>query len=961
VVTWQRSVWCCAPIYHPLPRVSLTRCAPLMLQCAAGSGKTVLSSTIIDALKREPSGKLAFFYFSIQKEPVSLLKLKCSLLTQLLKCLIKPSNQIPGWHEVPVPYVQLYRKYRPSNEPSMEDLDQVMLSLLELSGQAFIVLDALDECVPQGLRGSVIAFLETMLRLDRGKTHVLVTSRREPDIEELISTLRVPKQLIPVSVAEINRDIRQHLETFMKTELFRKWSVGLKAEVLDHLTKNAEGVFRWADLQIHSLTSQEREKDVRKALKRLPKDLETTYQRILLRIEEEDKFEEAFAILRWLAYSTRVLSLSEAAELAAFEVDDTDIAPESPDFSVSFHPANRFMEASAILRLLSGLVTVSGNASQPEDVDIYFAHSSVQDYLLSNGVSPSRFRLDFAGSNWFILKSCMAYASHYDNADMSEQKQPPYPLLGYACERAGQHLVTLLPQATEKYDSIDTIASYGRNKGRASTLQLRCMARELGKLPPENIVFIDSGFVGVITGPPYPPLKFHFDEFRAALLTAAAAGESDLTEVVLDASAKRPLPGETTALHAAAFKRPYAPWLAQMVSPNAVQNYPAVVRTLVAAGHRANATTIDGRTPLHLAAAIGHVEVATTLLEFPDVDINASDFRDQTPLIIAAARGHHDLLNMLLSVENVQLNRCDEEDRTALSWAAAGLNNDIVERLLGHDGIDVNKADCRGRTPLIWASSMGRKETVKCLLAVPGIHLDAKDFLGRTALSYAALRGYQDIVSMLRGRSDVTPDPVDTEDRHLTDLIASRGHNFKHRPVTSSSVENKKETVGKMEWVGDTESTATTSGLTWSDTSSSTSFSTVESNRTLGPAVAGSSEPTKRLRFNAMELGYHGREVWHIRFSNDGRRLAACGEFTSVAIWDVRSRTAMLTLKGHEDSVTHLAWSGDDNLLLSTCFDCRARLWDADVSCPASPFYVTKPAGANVYPRTVPCLERNTS
>ena len=903
-----------------------------MLLCAAGSGKTVLSSTIIDALKREPSGNLAFFYFSIQKEPVSLLKLKCSLLTQLLKCLIKPSNRNPGWHDVPVPYIQLYRKYRPSNEPSSEDLDQVILSLLELSRQAFIVLDALDECAPQGLRGSVIAFLEMILQLDRGKTHVLVTSRREPDIEELISTLRVPKQSIPLSVTEINRDIRQHLETFMKTELFRKWSVGLKAEVLDHLTKGAGGVFRWADLQIHSLTSQEREKDVRKALKRLPKDLETTYQRILLRIEEEDKFEEAFAILRWLAFSTRVLSLSEAAELAAFEVDDTDVAPESPDFSVGFHPANRFMEASAILRLLSGLVTVSGNASQPEDVDIYFAHSSVLDYLLSNGVSPSRFRLDLDGSDWFILKSCMAYVSHYDNADMSGQKQPPYPLLGYACERAGHHLATLLPQALDKYDSVDAIASYGPNKGRATTLQLRCIARDLER---KSFGFIGIGFVGDITGPPYPPLEFRFDEFRTALLTAAAAGESDLTKVVLDVSAKRPLPGETTALHAAAFfKRPYTSWFPFPVPRDTVQKYPAVVRTLVAAGHGVNATTIDDRTPLHLAAAIGHVEVAASLLEFPGVDINASDFRNQTPLIIAAARGRHELLIMLLSVEHVQLNHGDEEGRTALSWAAAGLSKDIVERLLGHNGIDVNKADCRGRTPLIWASSMGRNDTVKCLLDVPGIHLDAKDFLGRTALSYAALRGYQDIVAMLRGRLDGTTDPVGTEDRHLADFIVSRGHNVEHRPATSPSGEVKKETVGKMEWVSDVESTVTTSGLTWSDTSSSTSFSTVESNQTLGPQVAGGSGATQPLRFNAMELGDHGREVWQISFSNDGRRLAACGEFTSVAIWDVQSRTAMLTLKGHEDSVTHIAWSEDDSLLLSTCFDCRARLWDADVSVP---------------------------
>jgi len=67
----------------------------------------------------------------------------------------------------------------------------------------------------------------------------------------------------------------------------------------------AGGVFRWADLQIHALALQEREKDIMKALKRLPKDLEATYERILKRIEDEDKSEEALAILRWLAFSSR--------------------------------------------------------------------------------------------------------------------------------------------------------------------------------------------------------------------------------------------------------------------------------------------------------------------------------------------------------------------------------------------------------------------------------------------------------------------------------------------------------------------------------------------------------------------------------------------------------------------------------------------------------------------------------
>lgn len=60
--------------------------------------------------------------------------------------------------------------------------------------------------------------------------------------------------------------------------------MALKQDVLNYLADHADGVFRWVDLQIQTLSRQEREKDVRKALKRLPKDLEATYAAILKRI-----------------------------------------------------------------------------------------------------------------------------------------------------------------------------------------------------------------------------------------------------------------------------------------------------------------------------------------------------------------------------------------------------------------------------------------------------------------------------------------------------------------------------------------------------------------------------------------------------------------------------------------------------------------------------------------------------
>lgn len=77
-----------------------------------------------------------------------------------------------------------------------------------------------------------------------------------------------------------------------------------------------------------------------------------------------------------------------------------------------------------------------------------------------------------------------------------------------------------------------------------------------------------------------------------------------------------------------------------------------------------------------------------------------------------------------------------------------------------------------------------------------------------------------------------------------------------------------------------------------------------------------------------------GGEVWQIRFSHDGNRLAACGAPTKVAIYEIAegSSAAILhMLDGHEDGVGNVAWSPDDSMLVSCGRDRVARIWDTHV------------------------------
>ncbi|KAK4149228.1 vacuolar protein sorting-associated protein 1 [Chaetomidium leptoderma] len=77
-------------------------------------------------------------------------------------------------------------------------------------------------------------------------------------------------------------------------------------------------------------------------------------------------------------------------------------------------------------------------------------------------------------------------------------------------------------------------------------------------------------------------------------------------------------------------------------------------------------------------------------------------------------------------------------------------------------------------------------------------------------------------------------------------------------------------------------------------------------------------------------------EVWQIRFSPDGRRLASCGTDEAVSIWDVEKFTLLHQLHGHQlhgnhgSGIGNLAWAPDSRLLVTCGFDHTANLWNTD-------------------------------
>lgn len=82
---------------------------------------------------------------------------------------------------------------------------------------------------------------------------------------------------------------------------------------------------------------------------------------------------------------------------------------------------------------------------------------------------------------------------------------------------------------------------------------------------------------------------------------------------------------------------------------------------------------------------------------------------------------------------------------------------------------------------------------------------------------------------------------------------------------------------------------------------------------------------------NVVELDHNAGEVWFLKFSHNGGRLATSGQHTAVVIFNTKTFSIHRTLTGHENHVTYLTWSPDDSKIITCSHDRKARVWNVDV------------------------------
>ncbi|KAI0309353.1 hypothetical protein OF83DRAFT_1045488, partial [Amylostereum chailletii] len=144
-----------------------------------GSGKSILSSVIIEALKpsadTRDSPHLVDFYFDFRDSHKHECRGVLSSLAFQLAHLSSEANTLLR---------DLYsRNHTGTVEPSIAELNECVKHMFSVFGEVFVILDALDECPMHTERTKVLDMVQNIMSWKLRGLHLCITSRPETDIK----------------------------------------------------------------------------------------------------------------------------------------------------------------------------------------------------------------------------------------------------------------------------------------------------------------------------------------------------------------------------------------------------------------------------------------------------------------------------------------------------------------------------------------------------------------------------------------------------------------------------------------------------------------------------------------------------------------------------------------------------------------------------------------------------------
>ena len=401
-----------------------SRASLLWLHATPGTGKTVLSSYIInhllsqDDFKDTRHGQEVFYFFfnnadNDKSTPLAAIR---ALVHQLLQS-VQVQKRIKLIQELE----SIKRRSGQSRSMNFRPLWGYFTTHCTQLIRPIIVLDALDECEQVNVLISELCALAKY-----GSIRILVTSRREAEIIRSLEDTRN----VAMDPEDVQNDIQAYLE-YQLSQSSKLSHVLVRSRILRILSMRSKGMFLWVVLMLEELRCKQTILEMEDMLAQpLPRDLHGVYNHILLRLNSTLKSSQKALcqnILRWVALAKRPLQVSEVEEILKFEYENN-------------HQDTLLIDSAHTVRELQ---VVCGSLISIRNQSIHLVHLSTREFLLSTkdaDQSTEPFLIDLGCESPRVASTCISFISKRCTLEDRRPEKSGCPLirtqksfLQYAC------------------------------------------------------------------------------------------------------------------------------------------------------------------------------------------------------------------------------------------------------------------------------------------------------------------------------------------------------------------------------------------------------------------------------------------------------------------------------------------------------------------------------------------------
>ena len=185
---------------------------------------------ILKLCSDDSGSAIAYFYFDFQSRE----KQQCqNLLRSLITQFFDQATHIPE------ALGQLYSACQSNRRDiDQDDLITTLQHIVQAPQEAYIIIDALDECTE---REALLELIQEIVGWKISTLHILVTSRKEREIEDCLMPLSW--RTVDLQEAVVAGDIKIHVcERLQNDPKLKKWPVKVQAEIETALTEGARGM-----------------------------------------------------------------------------------------------------------------------------------------------------------------------------------------------------------------------------------------------------------------------------------------------------------------------------------------------------------------------------------------------------------------------------------------------------------------------------------------------------------------------------------------------------------------------------------------------------------------------------------------------------------------------------------------------------------------------------------------------